>query len=190
MNPFEIVGTLFGLLCVWLTVRENIWCWPASLVNVLCFWVMFFEARLYAELITYAMFFVLSIHGWLEWLHGGPQRSARRIARSPRLELLAVAAGVAVAAPLLGWALATFTDAALPYWDSLITALSFGGQILLNRKRLECWGFWIAVDVIGVGVYVAKGLYLTSGLYLVFLFLACTGLARWSAGRSVVDSTA
>ena len=34
LSPVELLATLFGLTCVWLTLKENIWCWPAGLVQV------------------------------------------------------------------------------------------------------------------------------------------------------------
>ena len=34
MSTYEIVGTLFGVLSVYLTTRENVWCWPVGIVNV------------------------------------------------------------------------------------------------------------------------------------------------------------
>jgi nicotinamide mononucleotide transporter len=182
MSLFEYLGTFFGLVSVWLTVREHIGCWPTSIANVLLFFVSFAQARLYAEIVTYSMFLVLSIHGWYEWLHGGPQRGARVVTRTPRGELVIVLACVAAAGPALGWLLAHHTRAALPYWDSLITALSFGAQVLLNRKRLESWLLWIAVDLIGIPVYLSKGLYATGGLYVVYLGLASAGYWRWRRG--------
>jgi nicotinamide mononucleotide transporter len=76
-NPYEITGTAFGLLSVWLTIRKSIWCWPTGLVNVVLFFVMFYQVKLYAELITYSVFFVLGIYGWWEWSHGGENRTKR-----------------------------------------------------------------------------------------------------------------
>jgi len=83
-NPYEIVGTVFGFLSVWLSVRKSVWCWPTGLVNVLCFFVMFYQVKLYAELITYAVFFVLGIYGWWEWSQGGPDRTELPVMRTPK----------------------------------------------------------------------------------------------------------
>ena len=71
------------------------------------------------------------------------------------------------------------TDASLPYWDAATTILSLIAQYLMTRKKLESWLFWITVDVLAIGVYIAKELYVTSGLYTVFLVLAITGFMTW-----------
>ena len=53
-----------------------------------------------------------------------------------------------------------------------------------NRTRDASLPYWlwiaIAVDVLGIGVYQAKGLYVTAGLYAVFLVLATCGLIAWA----------
>ena len=35
MNPWEVAGTVLGIWGVWLTIRQNIWCWPIGAVQVL-----------------------------------------------------------------------------------------------------------------------------------------------------------
>jgi len=34
MSPIEIAAVIFGLFCVWLTIRQNIWRWPTGLAQV------------------------------------------------------------------------------------------------------------------------------------------------------------
>jgi len=46
-SMLEIVATTTGLLSVWLTAREHIWAWPIGLINVGCFFFMFWDAKLY-----------------------------------------------------------------------------------------------------------------------------------------------
>lgn len=42
MTVIEAIASLFGLLCVWLTVRRNIWCGPVGLVMVsLYIWIVY-----------------------------------------------------------------------------------------------------------------------------------------------------
>ncbi|NUN49347.1 MAG: nicotinamide mononucleotide transporter, partial [Candidatus Brocadiae bacterium] len=88
---------------------------------------------------------------------------------------LAVAAG----APAFGFSLARWTDAAFPYWDSLITVLSLAAQTALSRKWLDAWVLWIAVDAIAIPVYAARGLWFAAALYAVFLVMAVGGLGTW-----------
>ena len=188
-NPYEIIGTIFGLLSVWLTIRKSIWCWPTGLINVVLFFVMFYQVKLYAELITYSVFFVLGIYGWWEWLYGGENRTELPVTRTPRRVSLVLIALALVWAPLQGYCFHHYTDAALPYWDSTITVLSLLAQWMMARKYLENWVLWIAVDVLGIGVYWYKDLHVTAGLYLVFLIMATTGLIAWWRGMKAEEAT-
>ncbi len=179
MSLFEIIGTAFGLASVVLTVKENIWCWPTGIVNIVLFLVMFWHERLYGDVVNYAVMLVLCVYGWYEWLRGGPRRGPLQVSFAGPGERTIAVAVCLVGSPAMGYGFARYTDAALPYWDSIIAIVSMVAQVLLARKRIENWILWIFVDVLAIGVYLVKGLYLTSALYLVFLVLASIGLVQW-----------
>ena len=178
-NRLEIAGTILGLISVWLTVRQNIWCWPTGLVMVALYAVIFFQVKLYADAGLQVVYFVLQIYGWYEWLRGGKGHSKLNVAHvSARLAALLAAIAV-VATALMGYLLATRTDAALPYWDSTATVLSLIAQWMLAKKYIENWLVWITVDVLSIGIYAAKALYPTMALYAAFLVLATLGWVEW-----------
>lgn len=183
LSPFEAVGVLFGVLAVWLTTRENIWCWPTGLVNVGLFVVVFAQARLYADMGLQVVYVVACLYGWHAWLHGGADRGELHVSRSPRWILRLLLTGGALFAVGLGSVLARYTDASLPYLDSGLASFSLVAQWLQTRKWIETWAVWIVVDVLYVGMYVSKGLYLTAGLYAVFLGLAVMGFRAWTISR-------
>jgi nicotinamide mononucleotide transporter len=175
----EATAVIFGVACVWLTVRQNIWCWPTGLVQVVLYIFIFYEAKLYSDVLLQVVYVGLQLYGWHHWLRGG----------RPDSPLVVTSAGVTgsatwiivglVGALGLGLGMSRYTDAALPYWDAAIASLSLVAQYLLARKVLQSWLFWIVVDVIAIGVYAAKALYLTTGLYLLFLGLATLGYFEW-----------
>lgn len=179
MSWTEAIATLFGLLCVGLYVRRSVWSWPTGLVQVTLYVWVFWEARLYSDVLLHLVYIGLSLYGWWRWVARGPDGGRLRVSRLTPAAfggwLLVAAAGTAA----LGGAMARWTDAALPFWDAAIAALSLVAQLLIARKVLESWLLWIAVDVLGIGVYGAKALYLTCGLYAVFLGMAVTGWFAW-----------
>lgn len=179
MSWLEIAGDVTGLACVWLTARQSVWCWPTGILNAALFFALFFGVRLYADAGLQLVFVALSVYGWWHWLHPGPARAALPVTRIGAREAAVLGAIVVAVAAAMGAALHTWTDAALPFWDSTIVALSLAAQYLLARKVLESWALWIAVDVLSVGLYVTKDLHLTASLYAVFLVLACQGLLSW-----------
>lgn len=167
-----------GAVCVWLTVKESVWNFPIGLLNVMTFSVVFMRAQLYADAGLQVVYFVLGIIGWYLWLYGGEDRGRLRVSRLPPVEGLVVAVFGVVAAVVLTWYLRRVGGSA-PFWDATTTALSLCAQWLLNRKYLESWHCWIAVDVVYVPLYLSKSLYLTAVLYAVFLCMAVLGLLAW-----------
>jgi nicotinamide mononucleotide transporter len=174
----EAVSFVTGALCVWLTVKESVWNFPISLANVIAFGIVFAKARLFADAGLQVVYFVLTLQGWYLWLFGGQGRTALHISRTPRREMLIVAAAGAATTAGLTLYLRRVADA-MPFWDAFTTAISLCAQWLLNKKYLENWHFWIAVDVLYVPMYAYKDLYLTSVLYVVFLVMATMGLLEW-----------
>src|SRR3954468_2407570 len=183
MSLPEIIGTVLGVLGVWLMIRRNVWGWPVGIVQVAIYAWVFFEAKLYSDAILQVFFFALQIYGWWFWIHGGVQRHEPPVTRLPRTALFGwIAAGLVLTA-IHGWAMAHFTAAALPWWDAFILIFSLIAQWLQARKHLECWAGWILVNAVAIGVYWAKDLRLTAGLYVVFFGMAVAGHLAWQRAR-------
>ena len=79
----ELAGVVFGLLYVWLAIRENVWCWPAGLANAALFLVVFFHARVYGASALQGVYLALSIYGWRQWLRGGDEHGRLRVSHTP-----------------------------------------------------------------------------------------------------------
>jgi nicotinamide mononucleotide transporter len=179
MFSIELVAAILGLLCVWLTIKQSIGCWPTGLAMVLLYIVIFFEAKLYSDMLLQCVYVVLQLYGWYAWLHGGPEQTALTVNRLP-----AGRVGLWCLAGTAGWIglgtlMHTSTDASYPYVDAFATVASLIAQWFMSRKILESWLVWILVDVVSIGLYVAKELYPTAVLYVVFLGLATRGWFAW-----------
>lgn len=178
MGPFEVVAAVFGVVSVYLSTRENIWSWPTALVNAALYAVVFYHGRLYGQMGLQGIYFVLSVYGWYQWLHGGEARGRLAVTRAGRPLVMRLAALNLVAWVVLA-SLLRQTDAALPWLDALLTTTSLVAQWMMTRKILETWLLWIAVDLVYVPMFVTQQLYATAGLYAVFLGLAVLGARDW-----------
>ncbi|GAB4474936.1 MAG: nicotinamide riboside transporter PnuC [Erythrobacter tepidarius] len=185
MNPLEIIAVALGIANVGLLVRRSIWNYPFGMAMVALYLVIFWQARLYGEAVLQVFFFVVQGWGWWLWARAGGLTQMVAVAWMGWPARLAALVLVTTSALGIGWAMARFTDAALPYADATIAGASVVAQVLLALRRVENWALWIAIDVLSVGVYVSRGLHLTAGLYAVFLGLAVAGLVQWAkAARS------
>ncbi|WP_193212417.1 nicotinamide riboside transporter PnuC [Luteolibacter marinus] len=176
----EALGFATGAVCVWLVTKENIWSWPIGLANNVFFALLFWRARLFADFGLQGVYFALGVWGWWQWLHGGRNRGALKIARASAKEWV----GIAVFLVAGTWGLRELlvvVNGAAPFFDALTTVLCLAAQYLLCRKRLENWWLWIAADLIYVPLYLSRGLPLTSLLYAGFIVLCVLGMKRWRA---------
>ncbi len=181
MNWIEIVATVFGFMCVVLTIRRNVWCWPTGLIQVLLFIIIFYDAKLYSDLILHVVYVGMQFYGWYCWTigRGGIEQGAISISALTTKQLGIWIYVTTVATAVWGYSMATWTDASLPYADAFTTVASLVAQYLLARKYIENWLFWIVVDVVAIGVYYYKALVPTSILYSAFLVLAVIGFVTW-----------
>ncbi len=185
MSSWEIIGTVLGVIGVWLMIRQNVWGWPVGLVQVAVYAWVFFDAKLYSDTILQGAFFLIQAYGWGHWLRGGKNRAGSAPAVLPvtRLAGATVAAWIAAGAVLTvawGFFMHRTTDAALPWWDAFILVFSLIAQWLQARKNIENWPAWLVVNTVAIGVYWAKDLRLTSGLYLIFWVMALWGWRAWA----------
>jgi nicotinamide mononucleotide transporter len=176
----ELVGSLTGLVCVYLVARASIWNWPVGIANTLLYTVVFLRAQLYGDALLQVVFTALGVYGWWSWAHPAERGGELPVRRATQAEL-----ALAVAASLAGTAgaalvLAHGTDSPVPVWDASVLVLSLVATWGQAKKWLESWWLWILVDVISVPLYVTRQLYPTALLYALFLGLCLMGLREWS----------
>jgi nicotinamide mononucleotide transporter len=177
---YEWIGAAAGLACVWLVARASIWNWPVSIVNTTLYFVVFLRASLYADALLQVVFTALGLYGWWSWRFGGAQGGELGLRRATRAEVALTGGASLAATALSALVLAGATDSPVPIWDSSVLVLSLAATWAQARKILESWWVWIAVDVISVPLYIARGLYPTALLYALFLALCVVGLRRWT----------
>ncbi|RMM40396.1 Nicotinamide mononucleotide transporter PnuC [Pseudomonas syringae pv. aptata] len=179
MSGLELFAAAIGVIAVWLTVKQNPWCWPIGLVMVVIYIWIFFDVKLYSDMLLQVIYAGLQVYGWLQWTRHGdglPVKAVTTLQNSSVLKGLAVGALVSVA---LGAGMAHFTDAAQPWLDAALTGFSLVAQVWMAQKRVQCWPLWILLDVIFVGLFIYKELYLTAALYGLFTLLAVQGWREW-----------
>ena len=181
MSGLELFAAALGVIAVWLTVKQNPWCWPIGLVMVLLYGWIFFEVKLYSDMLLQLVYAALQLYGWWQWTRVGETTQGREVSRlDTRFVVLSLTIG-AVGSLLLGAAMAHLTDAAQPWLDAALTGFSLVAQVWMAQKRVQCWPLWITLDVIFVGLFIYKDLYLTATLYGLFAVIAVQGWREWRA---------
>ncbi|GLK90367.1 nicotinamide riboside transporter PnuC [Pseudomonas turukhanskensis] len=187
MSALEIVAVLFNVVGVWLTAQRIRWCWPVSVVAVLLYAWIFYDVKLYSDLLLQLIFAVLQGYGWWRWSTGRVDAGKVRVERLPlRTAVLSLLAGV-VGALTLGSVMHYLTDASIPWADAALTSFSLVASVWAARKYVASWWLWIVLDTLYVGMYWYKDLYPTAGLYAAFVLLAIYGLRAWQKDLRTQD---
>lgn len=114
MSGLELFAATLGVIAVWLTVKQNTWCWPIGLVMVLLYSWIFFEVKLYSDMLLQVVYAALQLYGWWQWTRAGETTHGREVSwLDSRSVALSLAIG-ALGSLLLGAAMAHWTDAAQP----------------------------------------------------------------------------
>lgn len=178
MSALELAANGVYAVSVLLAGRNSVHTWWTGIIGCLLFAALFVQTKLYADATLQLFFIVTSAMGFAGWRSRGarPELPVRRT-RGADLGKIA-GAGLAVA---LGYALLLhhLTDAVAPLADSTVLAGSAIAQILLMKRRLENWWFWLLVNTIAVPLFASRGLYLTAALYTGFWVNALVSLRHW-----------
>lgn len=177
----EIIGTLIGLVYLWLEYRASIYLWIASIIMPAVYLFVYYDAGLYADFGINIYYLLAAVYGWWVWKYGNKEKQGEElpITRMPRGKWKMAAAMFLVFQLLIAWILIRYTDSNVPWCDAFTTALSMVAMWMLARKYLEQWLVWIVVDVVSVALYLYKGLFFTAGLYALYAIIAVYGYWNW-----------
>ena len=204
LSWIEAVGTLAGLLCIWLASLEKISNYAFGLINVTLFAIIFFQIQLYASLLLQLFFFAANIYGWYAWSRQNSQQEAELQIRwlplpkaiawfvacvvaigfmtvyiNPVFAFLTRVAVSAMSGIGLSVTMPELQPDAFPFWDSCMMVLSIAAMILMTRKYVENWLLWVIINVISVAIFALQGVYAMSLEYLLLTFIALNGSRMW-----------
>ena len=183
----EFIGTILGLISVFLAARANILTWPTGIANAIFFLVIFYQIHLYSDMFLQMYFCCMGVYGWFSWKYNADhQQSAIRTLSNK--ERLLLAAFIAVVTLVIGTLISQIHlifpqvfdhPASYPHLDTFIAISSILATILLARRIFETWVLWVTVDITSIGLYSAKGVKLIAIEFVIFLALAMLGIYSW-----------
>lgn len=177
-SALEIAANVTVAASILLAGRNSVHTWWTGIIGCSLFALVFYEARLYADVVLQGVFVVTSVIGWWQWLRGD-HGHALPITNVRLLTLAWILPAAVLASTGYGLLLHTWTDAYAPFLDSAVLVLSVVAQLLMMRRKLHSWWFWLMVNSVAVPLYASRGLHLTALLYVVFWINAVVSLRHW-----------
>ncbi|MBP3317348.1 MAG: nicotinamide mononucleotide transporter [Alistipes sp.] len=187
MQVIEIIGTIVGLIYLWLEYRASIYLWIASIVMPAIYLFVYYNAGLYADFGINIYYLVIALYGWAAWRYGFRLFSKKEptangelpIRRTPKQTWHKIVWIYIFLQLFIVFILKNFTDSTVAWADAFTTALSIIGMWLLARKYIEQWWVWLAVDIASSCLYIYKDLYFTAALYALYAITVIFGYRKW-----------
>lgn len=172
----EIIASLFGLVFLFLIIKQKISCWIfgiiASAINVF----LLIHVKLYSEAILYSFYIFTGIYGWIKW--SSPKNDLKISVADLSFHLLWIFIGI-ILAVLVGFYFSNYTDARLSYLDSFSSVFAIIATILEARKILHAWIYWIILNTYTIFLYANVDLPFRSGEMLIYAIFSFVGFYSW-----------
>lgn len=175
-NAPDIIAFTTGTLGVWLTIKQNIWCWPMALVSVLISGIVFFNQKLYGDMSLQVVYFFAGVYGWIYWYKH--LNTSFRIEKTPLSNYLFLV-GITLLQAVIYYFLINAFNGDKPLFDAVLTAGSITATYMMTKKWLENWAVWVLIDGAYVALYGIKGMWWFCLLYLLFTVMAAFGWIKW-----------
>ena len=126
----------------------------------------------------------MAIIGYLSWKRLKSKNENAEIKKSDIIELkikhhfFIITLGI-LTSFVLGYVLSTYTDAKMPLLDSFTTVFSVFATIMVVKKVLENWLYFIAVDIASIYLYYSRDLDQTAVLFILYTIIAIYGYYNW-----------
>ena len=185
IEPTAVVLAIAYLL---LAIKQNISCWFAAFFSSLLYFFVMYSAGLYMEAGLQIFYCVMAVYGWTQWrvsLPGNKKFLVKTWNRNQHIKAISLIFLLALAS---GWMLEKFTNAALPFIDSLTTWGAIVTTYMVAKRLLENWIYWFAIDTISVFLFYSRGLFLTSILFFVYLIIIYFGYKSWTKMKDEIDA--
>lgn len=179
MTTLAYIASAAGLACVMLLIQRSVWNHPCAILSASLFAVGSSNAKQYPDASLPLIFIVINLYGWWSWRQAQASAGDILVERLTTTEQVAALSGMIGLTLFWGAVMASQTDASFPYIEGAVAMLGVGAQILQALRKLETWFVWIAVALIAIPLFTAKGLYPAAGFCVVLLGLAIWGLRDW-----------
>lgn len=175
----ETLAVLLAIAYLLFAIKENSLCWYCAFFSTAIYVWIFGDVSLYMESALNIYYMAMAIYGWYQWQRGGEDKTGLEISRWSPVDHSRAIGIILVATVISGYLLAANTDARLPYLDSFTTWASVVTTVMVARKIIENWLYWVVIDLVSIFLYLDRGLYQTAGLFVLYIVLAVAGYIIW-----------
>lgn len=179
-SPLEVIAVLLSILYVVFASRQNILCWPCALISTIIYAYLFWETTLIFHMMLNVYYVVMAVVGFVSWSSSkeshAPSLPVSHLSLLSHLYILSAGCLIALLLSLLAsqW----FTSEWV-YLDAGTTVFSVFATVMVARKKIDNWYYWLAVNPLSAYLVYQNGLYPTSLLMIFYTLMSVYGLWQW-----------
>lgn len=175
LNWFETGSVFFSFACTWLCTRQVRFNYVLAVISTSLLVITFWQAELYGSMALNIYLIPTVIYGWFVWGRDTNPRPVEHV-KLKVLPIYLLVTGLTWLGALL---VVKQAGGNMPIFDGWILVGTVLAQFLMDRKKLENWLVWIAVNVVSIVVYFQAGLYLLTFQFALFILNAAIAWFQW-----------
>ena len=180
----EFIAVASGIVSVYFSQKANIWVYPTGIINTVIFVFISLNGHLFGEASVNIFYTIMSIYGWILWAKKDDANKTVLLIKYSTvkeigLHLLFFAILYTIIYFALSYLKKEFAPGAIPAADAFASATAYTAMLLMARKKVESWIWWIITNIASIPLYFIKGYVFTSFQFVVLLIMAFVGLSSW-----------
>jgi len=179
LSGWEVLASVLGIGYIIFAAKESQWCWPLAFLSTLIYTVIFWKGQLPMQAMLNFYYMAMAIYGYKLWQKQGKANQTVVINRLSWPQQFSFF----ILGSLLTFATANYLisieASQSPYLDAGVTVFSVLNTILMARKVLQNWLYWIVIDAAAIVLYAQTGYYATIVMFTIYLVLALLGYISW-----------
>lgn len=182
MNTFEIlelISVILQLSYVAFIAYEKKFGWILGAAGAAIGTYLMYISQLKAEALLYFYYVVAGVYGYWEWSQPKNVKKNHVLIQKWPVKNHFITLGVGGALALAMAQLMMYINSSYPYADSLTTIFSFIATILVAKRVLSNWVYWIVIDIASGTIYYLKDLHIYALMMVIYTVIAVWGYYKW-----------
>ena len=166
----ELLAVIFNLLFTVLYLNGTAWCYLFGILGPLFLLVLCLRSKLYAEPVLQLFYIGFAVYGFLH-----QEAGVWSVIHHDFKFHLPYILGSLILSLIGGYFLTKYTEAKLPYLDSVVTVYAMTGTWFLVNNIHESWLYFIGVNAVSVVIYLRRSLFIGAAMFALYLLMSLDG---------------
>jgi len=183
---WEWLAFVASLLYLYWAANGSILCWAMAAIASFIYIFLSYHVGLNAEILLHIFYLVMAFWGLYSW-YKNQKVSEKFYVKEWKIQVhcIFIVFGISLAY-IFSLFLESF-DSKMPFIDSITTVFGIMCTIMVIKKVLSNWLYWIVINLISIYLYTDRALYLTALLFVIYTLGAIRGYFIWKSKATMAS---